>query len=84
MVAKTEFRKFGGIIDKVSRKLQETQNVPGIDVEVGVAAGHHGDWKVSRCCQQIEGVTILELDSPEEPADRNPSVTQPNRTFDVT
>jgi DNA recombination protein RmuC len=30
---KTEFGKFGGILDKVSRKLQETQNV--IDVEVG-------------------------------------------------
>jgi DNA recombination protein RmuC len=30
---KTEFGKFGGILDKVSKKLQETQNV--IDVEVG-------------------------------------------------
>ena len=30
---KTEFGKFGGILDKVSKKLAETQNV--IDVEVG-------------------------------------------------
>jgi len=30
---KTEFGKFGGILDKVSKKLQDAQNV--IDVEVG-------------------------------------------------
>jgi hypothetical protein len=33
VIVKTEFGKFGGILDKVSKKLQETQNV--IDVEVG-------------------------------------------------
>jgi DNA recombination protein RmuC len=68
---KTEFGKFGGILDKVSRKLQETQNV--IDVEVG-RRRRAMDRKLQgvELLPEVEAVTILELDSPEEPADEEP------------
>jgi DNA recombination protein RmuC len=64
---KTEFGKFGGIIDKVSKKLQETQNV--IDVEVG-RRRRAMDRKMQgvELLPEIEAVAVLELDDPEEPA----------------
>jgi DNA recombination protein RmuC len=64
---KTEFGKFGGIIDKVSKKLQETQNV--IDVEVG-RRRRAMDRKLQgvELLPEIEAVAVLELDDPEEPA----------------
>jgi DNA recombination protein RmuC len=64
---KTEFGKFGGIIDKVSKKLQETQNV--IDVEVG-RRRRAVDRKLQgvEVLPEIEAVAVLELDGPEEPA----------------
>ena len=62
---KTEFGKFGGIIDKVSKKLQETQNV--IDVEVG-RRRRAMDRKLHgvEVLPEIETVAVLELDGPEE------------------
>src|SRR5271169_4352114 len=65
---KTEFGKFGGILDKVSRKLQETQNV--IDVEVG-RRRRAIDRKLKgvEVLSEIEAVTVLELDGPEEPTE---------------
>jgi DNA recombination protein RmuC len=64
---KTEFGKFGGIIDKVSKKLQETQNV--IDVEVG-RRRRAMDRKLQgvEVVPEIEAVAVLERDGPEEPA----------------
>src|SRR3984893_6200097 len=64
---KTEFGKFGGIIDKVSKKLQETQNV--IDVEVG-RRRRAMDRKLQgvELLPEIEAVAVLELNDPEEPA----------------
>jgi DNA recombination protein RmuC len=64
---KTEFGKFGGIIDKVSKKLRETQNV--IDVEVG-RRRRAMDRKLQgvELLPEIEAVAVLELDDPEEPA----------------
>jgi len=68
---KTEFGKFGGILDKVSKKLQETQNV--IDVEVG-RRRRAMDRKLKgvEVLPEIEAVTVLELDSTEESADEEP------------
>ena len=65
---KTEFGKFGGILDKVSKKLQETQNV--IDVEVG-RRRRAMDRKLKgvEVLPEIEAATVLELDSPDDPAD---------------
>ena len=65
---KTEFGKFGGILDKVSKKLQETQNV--IDVEVG-RRRRAMDRKLEGVegLSEIEAVTVLELDGPEEPTE---------------
>jgi len=65
---KTEFGKFGGILDKVSKKLQETQNV--IDVEVG-RRRRAMDRKLKgvEVLSEIEAVTVLELDGPEEPTE---------------
>jgi DNA recombination protein RmuC len=64
--AKTEFGKFGGILDKVSKKLQETQNV--IDVEVG-RRRRAMDRKLQgvEVLPDIEAVAVLELDGPDEP-----------------
>jgi DNA recombination protein RmuC len=64
---KTEFGKFGGILDKVSKKLQETQNV--IDVEVG-RRRRAMDRKLQgvEVLPEIEAVAVLELESPDEPA----------------
>jgi DNA recombination protein RmuC len=67
---KTEFGKFGGILDKVSRKLQETQNV--IDVEVG-RRRRAMDRKLQgvEVLPEVEAIAVLELDGsdevPEEP-----------------
>jgi DNA recombination protein RmuC len=63
---KTEFGKFGGILDKVSKKLQETQNV--IDVEVG-RRRRAMDRKLQgvEVLPDIEAVAVLELDGPDEP-----------------
>jgi DNA recombination protein RmuC len=65
---KTEFGKFGSILDKVSKKLQETQNV--IDVEVG-RRRRAMDRKLKgvEVLPEIEAVTVLELDGPEEPTE---------------
>jgi len=65
---KTEFGKFGGILDKVSKKLQETQSV--IDVEVG-RRRRAMDRKLKgvEVLSEIEAVTVLELDGPEEPTE---------------
>lgn len=65
---KTEFAKFGGILDKVSKKLQETQNA--IDVEVG-RRRRAMDRKLKgvEVLPEIEAVTVLELDAPEEPTE---------------
>jgi len=65
---KTEFGKFGGILDKVSKKLQETQNV--IDVEVG-RRRRAIDRKLKgvEVLSEIEAVTVLELDGPEGPTE---------------
>jgi DNA anti-recombination protein RmuC len=60
--------KFGGILDKVSGKLQETQKV--IDVEVG-----RRRRAMDRMLQGVEvlpevaAVAVLELDEPEEVAE---------------
>jgi DNA recombination protein RmuC len=65
---KTEFGKFGGILDKVSRKLQETQNV--IDVEVG-RRRRAMDRKLQgvEVLPEVEAIAVLELDGPEELAE---------------
>jgi DNA recombination protein RmuC len=62
---KTEFGKFGGILDKVSRKLQETQNV--IDVEVGVRR-RAMDRKLQgvEVLPEVEAIAVLELDGTDE------------------
>jgi DNA anti-recombination protein RmuC len=63
--AKTDFGKLGGILDKVSKKLQETQNV--IDVEVGRhRRATDSKLKGIELLPEIEAVAVLELDSPEE------------------
>jgi DNA recombination protein RmuC len=68
---KTEFGKFGGILDKVSRKLEDAQKV--IDVEVG-ARRRAMDRKLKgvEALPEIEAVTVLELDAPEEPTEDEP------------
>ena len=68
---KTEFGKFGGILDKVSRKLEDAQKV--IDVEVG-ARRRAMDRKLKgvEVLPEIEAVTVLELDAPEEPTEDEP------------
>ena len=62
---KTEFGKFGGILDKVSRKLQETQNV--IDVEVG-RRRRAMDRKLQsvEVLPEVEAVAVLEPDGPDQ------------------
>jgi DNA recombination protein RmuC len=62
---KTEFGKFGGILDKVSKKLQETQNV--IDVEVG-RRRRAMDRKLQgvEVLPEVEAVAVLGLDGPDE------------------
>jgi DNA recombination protein RmuC len=61
---KTEFGKFGGILDKVGKKLRETQEV--LDSEVGVRR-RAMDRKLRdvEVLPEIEAVSVLELDSPE-------------------
>jgi len=74
---KTEFGKFGGILDKVSKKLQETQNV--IDVEVG-RRRRAMDRKLQgvELLPEIEAVAVLELDA-QTSWPRKPSATQQSR-----
>jgi DNA recombination protein RmuC len=62
---KTEFGRFGGLLDKVSKKLQQTQNV--IDVEVG-RSRRAMDRKLQdvEVLPEIEALAVLELDGPEE------------------
>jgi DNA recombination protein RmuC len=68
---KTESGKFGGILDKVSRKLQETQNV--IDVEVGRRRrAMHRKLQGVELLPEVEAIAVLDLDGPEEPADEEP------------
>ena len=64
---KTEFGKFGGILDKVSKKLRETQEV--LDSEVGVRR-RAMDRKLREIevLPEIEAVSVLELDGPETQA----------------
>ncbi len=61
---KTEFGKFGGILDKVSKKLRETQEV--LDSEVNVRR-RAMDRKLRdvEVLPEIEAVAVLELDSPD-------------------
>jgi DNA recombination protein RmuC len=63
---KTEFGRFGGVIDKVSRKLQETQNV--IDVEVG-RRRRAMDRKLQgvEALPEPEAVAVLGLEAEEDP-----------------
>jgi DNA recombination protein RmuC len=65
---KTEFGKFGGILDKVSEKLQETQNV--IDVEVG-RRRRAMDRKLQgvELLPEVEAIAVLELDGSDELAE---------------
>jgi DNA recombination protein RmuC len=65
---KTEFGKFGGILDKVSKKLQKTQNV--IDVEVG-RRRRAMDRKLQgvELLPEVEAIAVLELDGHEELAE---------------
>jgi DNA recombination protein RmuC len=67
---KTEFGKFGGILDKVSRKLQETQNV--IDVEVG-RRRRAMDRKLQgvEVLPDVEAVAVLELAALDELAEES-------------
>jgi DNA recombination protein RmuC len=62
---KTEFGKFGGMLDKVSRKLRETQDV--MDVEVG-RRRRAIDRKLRglEVLPDIEAATVLELDHVED------------------
>ena len=62
---KTEFGKFGGILDKVSKKLQDAQNV--IDVEVG-RRRRAMDRKLQgvEVLPETEAVAVLELDGSED------------------
>ena len=62
---KTEFGKFGGMLDKVSKKLQDAQKV--MDVEVG-KRWRAMDRKLEavEMLSEIEAVAVLELDGPEE------------------
>jgi DNA recombination protein RmuC len=64
---KTEFGKFGGILDKVSRKLRETQDV--LDSEAGVRR-RAMDRKLREleALPEVEAIAVLELDGPEEAA----------------
>jgi DNA recombination protein RmuC len=64
---KTEFGKFGGILDKVSKKLRETQDV--LDDEVGVRR-RAMDRKLRgiEVLPEIDAVAVLELEGPDEPA----------------
>jgi DNA recombination protein RmuC len=58
---KTEFGKFGGILDKVSKKLRETQEV--VDVEAG-RRRRAMDRKLRdlESLPEIEAATVLELE----------------------
>jgi len=79
---KTEFGKFGGIIDKVSKKLQETQNV--IDVEVGVAAEQWiANCKVSSYCRKSRQSQFWNSMAQRNPPSRKLSDTQPNKSRTV-
>jgi DNA recombination protein RmuC len=62
---KTEFGKFGGMLDKVSRKLREAQTV--VDEEAGVRR-RAIDRKLRglEVLPEIEAATVLELDHVEE------------------
>jgi DNA recombination protein RmuC len=62
---KTEFGKFGGILDKVSKKLRETQEV--MDIEVG-RRRRAMDRKLEslEVLPEIEAATVLELDQADE------------------
>jgi DNA recombination protein RmuC len=62
---KTEFGKFGGMLDKVSRKLREAQSV--VDDEAGVRR-RAIDRKLRglEILPEIEAATVLELDHVEE------------------
>jgi DNA recombination protein RmuC len=62
---KTEFGKFGGMLDKVSKKLRETQDV--MDVEVG-RRRRAIDRKLRglEVLPEVEAETVLELDHLDE------------------
>ena len=68
---KTEFGKFGGILDKVSKKLRETQDV--LDDEVGVRR-RAMDRKLREIevLPEMEAVAVLQLDVPEDAAVEEP------------
>jgi DNA recombination protein RmuC len=62
---KTEFGKFGGMLDKVSKKLRETQDI--VDIDVGVRR-RAIDRKLRglEVLPEIEAATVLELDHLDE------------------
>jgi DNA recombination protein RmuC len=69
---KTEFGKFGGMLDKVSRKLRETQDV--MDKEIGKRR-RAMDRKLRNLeiLPEIEAATVLELQHADEiEADEEP------------
>jgi DNA recombination protein RmuC len=61
---KTEFGKFGGILDKVGKKLRDTQDV--LENEAGVRR-RAMDRKLRdiEVLPETEAVAVLELDGPE-------------------
>ena len=65
---KTEFGKFGGILDKVSKKLRDTQDV--LESEIGVRR-RAMDRKLREIevLPEVDAVSVLELDGPEEPTE---------------
>jgi len=65
---KTEFEKFGGILDRASKKLAEAQNV--IDVEVGRRRrAMYRKLKGVEMLPDIETAAVLQLDAQEEPTE---------------
>src|SRR5258708_28199768 len=64
---KTEFGKFGGILDKVSKKLRETQDV--LDDEVGARRRAMAPTLPEiQVLPSVQPVAVLELDRPQDAA----------------
>jgi DNA recombination protein RmuC len=73
----TEFGKFGGMLDKVSKKLRESQDI--VDMDVGVRR-RALDRKLRglEVLPEIEAATVLELDHLDELMSVRKPVKQPN------
>ena len=65
---KTEFGEFGGILDKVSKKLRETQDVLENDVGVRRRAMDRKLREIE-VLPEVEATAVLELDGPDELAE---------------